>query len=1163
MTLKFKRIIIFAVSLVLMATVVCSSVIPARAWTDFTQSVTNDFRGTIEKTTVTLNKYEMDPDGNIINHPVANAQFKLIRIEGDGTETVIMNTADNSDIFVTSLSGKITVEKLNSGDYKFVEIKPAYGYTFDKNSSGADITEYYFTISADDAMGAAIVSVDAYNRRQRSGLEVSKTVVSEGKDEPDAELLDDKFEFTISFSDGQDYKYKIVPGDNKLHSTENGRFFLKHGEKAVFDNLPVGIFYQVYETYNASFFTQSRDNTGSIQLDTLAKAEFTNTHTKTDVEKGNLEIEKTVSGEEADTEELFSFRVTFSRPGTYQYKINGEEPPIDFVSGETLQLKHSQKAIFTELPVGLSYTVEEISAGQNGYTATVSNFSGKIIPEGVICAVENHKGENEPGSLAIKKTVSGTGADKEHKFSFTVTFTGEEALDKPFAYTTDKGGAGIIINTGTIKLAHDETAVFADIPYGVQWKVSEDNAQADGYIPSSTEQSGAIPSSCRAYAYFNNHKEDGKPEEKETIITVEKRVEGEIPDSEIDREFWFTFVKNDEEPVRFSLKPSDPERSSKSFILKENDTYSITEDDPFKYGYIQTAAVNASGSANEQEIMVTLTNTYIGTVWKTIQGEKLWNLKGQSESLKPASITVELLANNVVVQNATVIPDENGKWLYSFLAPKYDADGDEISYTIREIPVPGFISKVVENNIVNTFIKPVISSPITVKKTITGNRPDKDDTFTFKLTALKNAPMPSASSAGSMTINITGEGEKNFGDIKYENAGTYTYTVSELKGSGKCIYDDTVYTVTVTVEQSEDALAVTSVKYEKLGKPIEDNKAVFVNDYENPYETQVSVKKVWEGGTNSLQPDEVKVQLFKDNIAMGDTVTLNEQNGWKYTWQGLEKSAAWTVDEVEVPEGYTKTVSGDMENGFVITNTFNEPKDDEILISGSKTWYHGDNPITNRPGEITVYIKDGSQIVARATINEDDHWQWTFKLPKYRDDGKTPIEYTVDEDAIGGYTKSVNGFNITNSHNSAKPENITIDGKKIWNYGAAPQNDRPQSVTVYIKNGDKTVKKFEVTAAENWQWSVQLPKTDDNGNIIRYSVTEGNVPHYKHQVDGFDLINTYESASYPGDFPKTVDNSNLYLWIIISLLSAAAFVCVTILRRRHRYTGKYYYSPNH
>lgn len=53
--------------------------------------------------------------------------------------------------------------------------------------------------------------------------------------------------------------------------------------------------------------------------------------------------------------------------------------------------------------------------------------------------------------------------------------------------------------------------------------------------------------------------------------------------------------------------------------------------------------------------------------------------------------------------------------------------------------------------------------------------------------------------------------------------------------------------------------------------------------------------------------------------AYGGPVRLSAENGWSYTWKGLEEKAAWTVDEPSVPDGYRKSIAH-TGNNWTITN---------------------------------------------------------------------------------------------------------------------------------------------------------------------------------------------------------------------------------------------------
>ena len=1004
-TIRKRKICINIITMLLAIMTIFSSVMTVFAWSDFTQSKANTFRGTVGKTTAVLHKYEKDN----ITTPVAGAEFELYKIEFDGSETKI------GGLYQTDKSGKITVPKLNSGNYFFLETKPGYGYDYDKQGE-IEIKKYPFTIDVEDA--DATVEVTALNIRLKSSVEVIKTVVGTPSN-PDQE-----FEFTIAFSNGKDYTYKLNGAGDDL-STADGKFKLKNGQKAVFQNVPVGVSYNVVEAHTAGFFTQSKNNQGTIQVDTVSKAEFTNTYLNNN---GDLSIKKEVSGADSNTADEFEFKVVFGDGGTYKYKI-GSGAEQSLTSGGTLKLKHNQTAVFTNLPVGMAYTVTELDNGK-GYTATVSSVSGQVIPIGVTADFLNVKETTSIlGALEIKKTTTGTGADSNKEFEFTVTFDDGKTYDYQ-VYNKDNtpaGGVQQIAGSGTLKLKKDQRAVFTDIPAGVGYTVTEKNYSADGYISSANTYTGTIPSGCKAYAHFNNHKDKTT---NDTQIKVTKKIDGQIPEEYKDMEYWFTYHQDGEDPVRFYLKADE----YKIFDVPVGADYYITEDDYFALGWIQSSVVNATGTVSATSIDIVFTNKFVGTVFLDPEGEKVWDLTKAPGHKLPESITVHLMAGDKVVETKIVRIDADGNWKYSFHVPKYEADNKTpIIYTIKEDPIAGYSTEYDKMNIKNIF---------------------------------------------------TGE-------------------------------------------------------------------------------TEVTVTKVWDDNNYEKRPTEVHMQLYDKGIAKGAAVKLNKDNNWTYTWKSLDSDGVYTVNELEAFAEYTKTISGDAINGFVITNTRPDvpppPTDDEIRMNGNKIWHHGNNPEVLRPASIVVKVYDGTRLVTSKTVTENDHWQWHFNLPKYRADGVTEIVYTVDEEPVPGYTKKVHGYTIVNSHETHIPsgETVIVGGEKIWNHGNSPAASRPKSISVQIKKGAEIIKTIVVTESGGWVWSAELPKYEADGKtVIQYTIAEGNVPKYTHKIDGNNIINTYKSEGYPGDNPKTGDSSNVTVWFSLLLLSLTGLIFCVIFGRK-RYVPRY------
>ena len=81
------------------------------------------------------------------------------------------------------------------------------------------------------------------------------------------------------------------------------------------------------------------------------------------------------------------------------------------------------------------------------------------------------------------------------------------------------------------------------------------------------------------------------------------------------------------------------------------------------------------------------------------------------------------------------------------------------------------------------------------------------------------------------------------------------------------------------------------------------------------------VLKVWKDeNEESRRPQEVIVQLLR-NGAVADTVILNKENNWSYTWTGLDGGSRWQMTEYDVPDDYTVSISQEGIT-FVVTNTF-------------------------------------------------------------------------------------------------------------------------------------------------------------------------------------------------------------------------------------------------
>ena len=161
---------------------------------------------------------------------------------------------------------------------------------------------------------------------------------------------------------------------------------------------------------------------------------------------------------------------------------------MSFTGGEaTFTLKHGEQKTATGLPAGISYTVTETEAGEDGYVTTPDGgtISGTIeANKAATAAFTNTK--NVYGGLTVTKTVAGNAGETDREWNFTVTLS-----DKGISDTY--GGMSFKDGVATFTLKHGEQKTATGLPAGIDYFVSEAEASRDGYTTQATDASGRIP----------------------------------------------------------------------------------------------------------------------------------------------------------------------------------------------------------------------------------------------------------------------------------------------------------------------------------------------------------------------------------------------------------------------------------------------------------------------------------------------------------------------------------------------------------------------------------------------------------------------------------------------------------------------------------------------
>ena len=307
--------------------------------------------------------------------------------------------------------------------------------------------------------------------------------------------------------------------------------------------------------------------------------------------------------------------------------------------------------------------------------------------------------------------------------------------------------------------------------------------------------------------------------------------------------------------------------------------------------------------------------------------------------------------------------------------------------------------------------------------------------------------------------------------------------------------------------------------------------------------TEVEGSKTWVDADDQdgIRPASITVRLLADGEEVASKRLEPDKDGlWTYAFDGLPKYRVENGETVEIVytvkedpvEGYETEIEG-----FAITNTHTPGT---VALKGAKTWDDGDDQDGLRPESITIRLLADGEEIDSVSVSEKDGWQWQFaNLPQSR--AGTAIQYTIKEDVPEGYTATVNGLDVTNTHT---PKTTKVEGTKTWDDGDNQDGLRPKSITIRLLADGKEVDSATVTEEGGWKWSFTgLPKYRDHGTEIVYSITEDAVKGYESKVDGYNVTN--EHPTEPGKKPRTGDDSHLLLWLIVMLVSLTVVLGIT------------------
>ena len=377
---------------------------------------------------------------------------------------------------------------------------------------------------------------------------------------------------------------------------------------------------------------------------------------------------------------------------------------------------------------------------------------------------------------------------------------------------------------------------------------------------------------------------------------------------------------------------------------------------------------------------------------------KAWDDNNNQDGKRPDQITVQLYksvagSEPVAVPGKTLTLTTENKvddntWSASFTDLPQFEKGQEISYSVKEVDTPdGYTSNVSGQLITNSHTPETV---VVSGKKVWNDNNDQDGkrTTSVKIQILN----------GDQVVDeIETSKDKNWSFEskelpKYENGQEINYTVKEVAVAA--------YETTITKDS--------------------DGKYTLTNSH-TPEKIDLTGQKSWNDNDDQdgMRPASITVELLANGKATGKTSTTSAAQNWTYSFTGVDryqdgKEIAYSVKEVDTPAGYTSQVAG--------LNITNSHQPETIDVSGTKTWNDNNDQDKIRPTTITVHLlADGKDTGLTATASATTDWKYSFKdVAKYNNGKK--VTYTVVEDEVAGYTATVDGMNVTNTHTPTTKE---------------------------------------------------------------------------------------------------------------------------------------------
>ena len=434
---------------------------------------------------------------------------------------------------------------------------------------------------------------------------------------------------------------------------------------------------------------------------------------------------------------------------------------------------------------------------------------------------------------------------------------------------------------------------------------------------------------------------------------------------------------------------------------------------------------------------------------KTVTVQKEW--VGDEEADRK-DITVQLYADGKALDGMTQTLTKASGWKAAFTKLPGIKDGKAIEYSVVETNTPeGYTSKVEKIDddnvikVVNTSNKPKVTettADLVVKKAfeVAGDQEHKqvpvtEGQFEFVLKDENNKVVETAKNQADGTVN--------FKSLTFNKEGSYTYTITENKGTDATInYSTQSITATVDVKKTDDKLVATVTYSGGDG----EQKNTITNTQNKPKVSNAKVtlnlKKAFEGG--ELKGDDFEF-VAKDSNDQVVGTTKNKNDG-SITFDNITVDKAGTFKyTITETKGTDKTITY---SDKTITATVVVVEKDNALVVEQVTYSDGENAtdtFTNKKEDpktestkaslqVKKLLKEGETTIPLTddqfefVLKEGDN---TLETAKNKANGTVTFkELTYTEEGTHTYTITENQGTDTSINYSKQMITATVEVKK-------------------------------------------------------------------------------------------------------------------------------------